>query len=171
MSFTTGDTVVHPRHGVATVQGMTSRGRGKDKLEYLELFIDAKSMTIMVPVDSLEEVGIRRVATPDEAEVILGILEETSDVPEVWAERNAATLSRIQSTELVQASMVIRDLTRHSQRAGKPLSAAENASLMTCLETVSMELSLSLGKTQDETRELIMDKVGVLPTDAPADAG
>lgn len=163
MGYTTGDTVVHPRHGVATVQSTATRGTGDAQRSYLELFFELKSLTIMVPVESLDEVGIRKPASKEEAEIVLGILEEESDVPEVWAERNASTLSRVQSTELIQASMVIRDLTRHSQRAGKPLSASENNVLQTCLDSVALELSLALEMSQDSTRELILSKVGFAP--------
>ena len=156
MGYQTGDTVVHPRHGVAKVQGTATRGKD----DYLELFFEPKSMTIMVPVASLDEVGIRGVVTKEEAEAILAILEEPSDVPRAWVERNAATLSRIQSTELAQASMVIRDLTRHADRADKPLSAAESASLNSCLDTVATELSLALDLSPEETRALILSKAG-----------
>ena len=162
MGYQAGDTVVHPRHGVAKVTG--TQTRGKDA--YLELFFEPKSMTIMVPVDSLDEVGIRGVVTKDEAEAILEILEEETDVPTAWVERNAATLSRIQSTELAQASMVIRDLTRHADRANKPLSAAENASLTTCLDTVSSELALAFDISQDEARALILSKIGEIEVEA-----
>lgn len=160
MGYATGDTIVHPRHGVGTVQDTPTRGAGKDSTSYLKLFFEEKSLTIMVPVASVDEVGLRRPSTKDEAEAILAILEEDSDVPEVWSERNASTVSRVQSTEIAQASMVIRDLTRHAQRIDKPLSAAENTTLDTCLDMVSLELSLALGLSQDETRALILEKVG-----------
>lgn len=161
MGYATGDVVVHPRHGVATVQGTTTRGEGDGATDYLELFFELKSLTIMLPVDSLDEVGIRPPATAEEAEVILNILGESADVPEAWAERNAKTLSRVQSTELVQSAMVIRDLTRHGERSGKPLSASENGTLQTCLEAVSLELAIALGQTQEETKRTILDKVGL----------
>lgn len=165
MQFATGDTVVHPRHGIATVRGVEKRGKGKNATTYLQLYSDLKSLTIMVPVDSVEEVGIRPPAGKEEAEVILAILEEESEVSAVWAERNADTVARVQSTELGQASMVIRDLTRHAQRSGKRLSAAENTTLQSCLDTVSLELSLALELTQDETKDLLLSKVGVLADD------
>ena len=160
MGFAPGDTVVHPRHGVATVQSTATRGSGDAARSYLELFFELKSLTIMVPVDSLDEVGIRLPASKEEADAILEILEEDADVSTVWAERNAATMSRVQSTELVQASMVIRDLTRHAQRTGKPLSPSENGTLETCLDAVALELSLALEMPVENTRELILDKVG-----------
>ena len=161
MAFSTGDTVVHPRHGVAKVKGTPTRKGADGPQSYLELLIEGKDMTIMVPVDSLDEVGIRRVATKAEAEAILAMLTEDTEVSAVWAERNAETSSRMQSTELEQAALVIRDLTLHARRAEKPLSAAENASLQSCIETVTTELALSLGLTTEETRQLVMEKVGL----------
>ena len=158
--FATGDTVVHPRHGVATVQSMTTRGSGDAARSYVELFFELKSLTIMVPLDAVDEVGIRLPASREEADIILGILSEDAEVSAVWAERNGVTQSRVQSTELVQASMVIRDLTRHAQRSGKPLSPSENGMLETCLESVALELSLALDLSVDSTRELILDRVG-----------
>ena len=161
MGYSEGDSVVHPRHGLGTVKGTVKRGTGKNAQSYLEIFFEEKTLTTMVPVDSLEEVGIRPPATPEEAEVILEVLGADSDVPEAWAERNASTLSRVKSTELVQASMVIRDLIRHRQRIEKPLSASETSTLDGCMATVSLELSVSLGLSQDEAKELILSKVGV----------
>jgi CarD family transcriptional regulator len=160
--FSAGDTVVHPRHGVAKVQGTPTRS-GED---YLELFFEAKDMTIMVPVDSMDEVGIRRVATRDEADAILQLLSQDTEVSSVWAERNAETSSRIQSTDLAQAAMVIRDLTLHAERLDKPLSAAENASLQACLQTVCSELALTLDLTPEQTRELVLAKVGLANLEA-----
>lgn len=169
MGFAPGDTIVHPRHGVGTVQEATTRGTGDDATTYLTLFFELKTLTIMVPLDSVDEVGIRHPSTKKEAKAILAILEEESDVPEAWAERNASTTSRMQSTDLAQASMVIRDLTRHAQRIDKPLSAAENSTLNECLDQVSLELSLSLGMSQEETRRLILDKVGAPQMSASED--
>lgn len=163
MQYSKGDTVVHPRHGVAAVRGTIKRGAGKSAEDYIELFFEPKNMTIMVPVASMDEVGIRSVATKEEANTILGILEEPADVSSTWSERNADTLSRIQSTDLTQAAMVVRDLTRHSSRSGKPLSAAESSALNACLDTVSIELSLALNLSEDEARALILDKVGSGP--------
>ncbi|MBD0324021.1 MAG: hypothetical protein ICV72_11640 [Aldersonia sp.] len=170
MNYAEGDSIVHPRHGLGTVQGTTTRGSGKRAMTYLEVFFDAKALTIMVPLDSMDEVGVRPPSTKKEADEILSILEQDADVPEAWAERNASTQSRLKSTDITEASRVIRDLTRHSQRSGKPLSQAERAMLDTCMESVSLELSVALKMSQDETKELILSRVGLLE-DADAEGG
>jgi CarD family transcriptional regulator len=152
--------VVHPRHGVGTVRGTKTRTGRDGPADYVELFFAAKDLTIMVPVASLDEVGIRDLSTNAEAAAILAILEEPSEVSTAWSERSAATTARMKSSELAQATMVIRDLTRHAARLTKPLSAAESNALQQCLDMVSLELSLVLGLSQSDTRELILNKVG-----------
>ena len=152
MRYASGDTVVHPRHGVGTVQSAPG-----DNPDYLEMFFESKGLTIKVPVSALDDVGIRSLSSKADAEAILDLLQEPSDVSTVWAERQADTVSRMGSTDLAQAAMVVRDLSRHAARIERPLSEAEGTSLATCLEMVSLELSLVLGLSQSETEQLILD--------------
>jgi CarD family transcriptional regulator len=168
--YTTGDTVVHPRHGVATVSGITTRVDGERRTNFLELAFAATSLKILVPEDSVAEVGIRELPTKDEIAAIMAVLEGPCEVPEMWSERSASTTARMRSTELTQAAMVIRDLTLHARRTGKSLSAAENASLQSCLDSVSAELSLVLEVSQDEARALILERAGADRDPSPSSA-
>jgi RNA polymerase-interacting CarD/CdnL/TRCF family regulator len=138
--------------------GHGDRDMGEEQSEFLELTRAAKSLRILVPLDSLGDVGIRLLPTKQEVAAILTTLGLPSDVPEGWSERAAVTKTRLQTAELVQASMVIRDLCRHEIRSGKRLSASENAVLQSCLDSVSSELALVLGLPQDEARTLILER-------------
>jgi CarD family transcriptional regulator len=157
VTYAAGDTVVHPRHGIATVAGIVTRDVGESSTTYLDLMFATSSLTVSVPMDAVEGVGIRDLPTKQEVSAILDVLAEPSEVPDTWAERTASTTERVRSTELTQASMVIRDLTRHAQRTGKRLTSSEHDVLKTCLHTVSAELSLVLEISQDEARTLILD--------------
>ncbi|HVM18384.1 MAG TPA: CarD family transcriptional regulator [Egibacteraceae bacterium] len=167
MNYATGDIVVHPQHGVARVEGTVSRGKDQT---YVELRIEDKSMTVMIPVEALDEVGIRRLPTREEVDAILQMLGEDADVSAVWAERNAETRERLRSTELLQASMVIRDLTRHRERSAKPLSANESGSLQACMDTVASQVALTLGISVEEATELILSKVEPMDVDEADDS-
>lgn len=140
------------------MEGVVRKDAGNGPEMYIELRIESPSLTILVPERSLEEVGVRNVSTQEEADAILAVLEAPSDVAENWSDRNASTVSRMKSTDLAQRAAVIRDLLRHRQRSGKPLSAAENRSLEHCLEMVAKELSLVLGLSESETRSLMSEK-------------
>lgn len=158
MTYTMGDTVVHPQHGMATVGAMVSKDVGAGPADYLELYIDAGSLKVMVPAAAVEAVGIRDISTKQEAEHILAILQEPSDVPATWSERNNASLARVRSHDLGQVSMVVRDLSRHQERSVKPLAMGERALLKSCLDIVSRELALALDMSEEDTKALIVDK-------------
>ncbi len=158
MPYATGDTVVHPQHGTATVVGIVSKDVGTGPDNYLELYVETASLRIMVPASAVEAVGIRNISTKAEAEAILGILEEPFDVPQAWSERNVFTMARMKSHDLDQVSMVVRDLSRHQERAAKPLTLKERDLLTGCIDFVARELSLALEMSEEDTKALIVDK-------------
>lgn len=167
MGYVAGQTVVHPKHGPATVQGVVTKDVGGGPENYVELCLASpSSLKILVPERSLQEVGVRDVSSRARAEAILAVLGEPSDIPETWAERNRVTVSRIGSADLAEVAMVVRDLTRHAQRVGKSLSLGEGRTLDSCLDTLSGELSLALDLSREETMALIIDSVAVeeMPT-------
>lgn len=153
-----GDTVVHPQHGTATVEGLVSKDVGSGPEDYLELYVETRSLKIMVRADAVEAAGIRQLSTREEAEVVLAILAEPSEVPEGWAERNASTNARVKSHDLAQVAMVVRDLSRHQVRRGKPLTMTERDLLAGCLDILVRELSLALSLSEEDTKTLIVEK-------------
>lgn len=157
MNYSAGDTVVHPQHGTATVEGIVTKDLGDGPEDYLELYVESGSMKVMVPAAAVAEVGIRSLSTRDEAQRILALLEEPSEVPEAWADRNASTAARVKSRELDQVAMVVRDLSRHQEMAAKPLTVGERAILSSCLDILSKELGLALELSQDDTKALIVE--------------
>lgn len=158
MGYASGDMVVHPQHGAARVQGVATKDLGQGPTEYLELYLDFASMKIMVPAGAVERVGLRSLSSKADAEAILALLEEDSDVPTQWTERNTFTMSRMKSRELDQLAMVVRDLTRHQRRIGKPLNMGEQTSLNTCLDLLARELALSLDMPEENTLALLAER-------------
>lgn len=166
MGYTIGDTVVHPQHGAAVVERVVTKNLGGGDVEYIELYVEPTALKIMVPASSMDQVGIRDVSTKADAEVILAILDEDVEVPSKWAERNVATTARMRSTDLTQLAMVVRDLTLHARKTGKPLSANEKGSLDKCLSLLCRELALSLNISESEMMTLLEQR-----TSAAVDAG
>src|SRR6516165_3922560 len=64
MSFKVGDTVVYPHHGAARIEAVETRTiKGEDKT-YLVLKVDKGDLTVRVPADNAELVGVRDVEAP-----------------------------------------------------------------------------------------------------------
>lgn len=158
MRYAPGDTVVHPEHGAAVVERVVTKDLGQGPTEYIELYIDFASLRILVPAESVERVGLRSLSSREEAEAILALLEESSDVPLEWAQRNTSTVARMKSNELEQIAVVVRDLTRHQRRIGKPLNMGEQNALNTCLGVLARELALSLDVPEQQMREQLSER-------------
>lgn len=131
---------------------------GQGPEEYLQLYVETRSLKIMVPADAVQAAGIRDLSTKKEAGQLLATLEEPSEVPEGWAERNVSTVARLKSHDLDQMSMVVRDLIRHQRRAGKPLTLREKDIFESSLDIVARELSLVLEMSKEDTKKLIVEK-------------
>jgi CarD family transcriptional regulator len=65
--FKVGDKVVYPHHGAAVVERRETKEAFGEKREYLVLRLAYGDLTLMVPADNTEGVGLRRGASRDRA--------------------------------------------------------------------------------------------------------
>jgi CarD family transcriptional regulator len=59
MAFKVGDRVVYPHHGAAVIKKKESRQVEGEKVDYFVLHMAHGDLTLSVPVDKAEEVGMR----------------------------------------------------------------------------------------------------------------
>ncbi|HYZ76964.1 MAG TPA: CarD family transcriptional regulator, partial [Gaiellaceae bacterium] len=72
--YKVGDKVVYPHHGAGTIVKKEQREVLGQKREYLTIQILHNDMTVNVPCENAEKVGLRRVIDEDEVEVVLKAL-------------------------------------------------------------------------------------------------
>src|SRR5690554_1415673 len=68
LSFSTGQVVVHPHHGPATIKKIATRTLRQERKRYLKLEVHHTELSVAVPEDRAVEIGVRPVV--DRAEVI-----------------------------------------------------------------------------------------------------
>ncbi|MDX6201461.1 MAG: CarD family transcriptional regulator, partial [Frankiales bacterium] len=74
MSFQVGETVVYPHHGAALIEAIETRTiKGEDRL-YLVLRVEQGDLTVRVPADNVELVGVRDVVGQDGLEKVFDVL-------------------------------------------------------------------------------------------------
>ena len=61
MIFKVGDTVVYPHHGAALIEAIETRTIKGEQKEYLVLKVAQGDLTVRVPADNAEYVGVRDV--------------------------------------------------------------------------------------------------------------
>ncbi|AOZ73288.1 CarD family transcriptional regulator [Boudabousia tangfeifanii] len=157
MAFEVGETVVYPHHGAATIEAIKQRVvRGKE-MTYLTLRVNQGDLTIQVPADNVEMVGVRDVVDADGLKVVADVLRaENVDEPSNWSRRYKANIEKIATGDIVKVSEVVRDLTRRDRDRG--LSAGEKRMLAKARHILVSELALARDIPHDQA-EVRLDTV------------
>lgn len=150
MSFDVGDKVVYPHHGAAVIQRRELRevGGAGDR-EYLVLHMAFDDLTLRVPVDSLETVGLRDVIDDEEITEVYAVLAR-KDVrtPTNWSRRFKNHAEKLKSGDIYQVAEVVRNLSIRRDESG--LSAGETTMLSKARRVLVSELSFALDVGDEE---------------------
>ena len=144
MSFEIGQTVVYPHHGAAKIEEISTRMiRGEEKT-YLTLRVSQGDLTIQVPAENVDLVGVRDVVDEDGLETVLSVLRAPYiEEPTNWSRRFKANQEKIATGDIVKVAEVVRDLTRRDDQ--KKLSTGEKRMLTKARQILSSELALARG--------------------------
>lgn len=155
MEFKVGDTVVYPHHGAAVVEAIENREIGGEVLEYLVLQIHQADLTVRVPSQNVELVGLRDVVGEDGLKKVFNVLREV-DVEEAgnWSRRYKANQERLASGDVNKVAEVVRDLWHRDHDRG--LSAGEKRMLAKARQVLVGELALA--KEVDESKATELDE-------------
>ena len=78
--FKVGEKVVYPAHGVGVIKGIQTRTiSGTEKTFYM-LQILENGMTIMIPTENVESVGLRRIIGKDMVSKVYKILRQRREI-------------------------------------------------------------------------------------------
>ena len=76
MSFKVGETVVYPHHGAALIEAIETRTiKGEEKI-YLVLKVAQGDLTVRVPAENVDLVGVRDVVDSSGLERVFGVLRQ-----------------------------------------------------------------------------------------------
>src|SRR6266481_5286778 len=157
MSFKVGDTVVYPHHGAARIEAVETRTiKGEDRT-YLVLKVDKGDLTVRVPADNAELVGVRDVVGAEGLERVFEVLRAPhTEEPTNWSRRYKANLEKLASGDVNKVAEVVRDLWRRDRERG--LSAGEKRMLAKARQILVSELALA-EKTNEDEAEALLDEV------------
>lgn len=117
---TIGSQVVHPQHGTATVRDTVQRTIGSRTLDMAVLEVADNDLTVMVPVDQLEDMGLRPVMDQATVDQVWATLQEppTERGDQAWTRWQADLERRAADDDPVVVATVVRDLLAklHGQR-------------------------------------------------------
>jgi CarD family transcriptional regulator len=157
MPFDVGDKVVYPHHGAATIEKREKKEAFGKKQEYLVLRLAYGDLTLMVPADNAEEIGLRDVINDEEVEEVFAVLrKKEARMPTNWSRRFKNHVEKLKSGDIYQVAEVVRNLTIREKDKG--LSAGEKRMLGKARQILVSELTFAL-KVDEETAEEKLDEV------------
>lgn len=150
--------VVYPLQGVGQIQSIEERDFQDEKLLYYVIYLEVSDMTVMVPVDKAEELGIRAIVPKKEAQAALQLISEDFEpVTADWKVRYQMNLDLLKQGSVMDIATVVRTLYHRSKV--KELPILERKLFDSALKLLVDEVSFSLGKDKEETEQLIFAKL------------
>src|SRR5919204_2490084 len=117
--YKVGDKVVYPHHGAGTVVKKEEREVLGQKREYLTIRILHNDMTVNVPAENAEKVGLRKVIGEKEVNVVLKALTGGStEMPKNWNRRFKHNRDKMKTGDILELAEVVRNLALRDHEKG-----------------------------------------------------
>ena len=157
-----GDKVVYPMHGAGEIAGIEENEVGGVVSSYYVFHLPVGNMKLMLPVDKVEEAGLRELITPAQVEEVIDVLKsETEQVPGSWNKRFHTNLERLKTGDILDAAAIARNLSR--QNSKKKISSGERRLLDLSRQILITELVYVCNKTPEEITAWVDELIGVPP--------
>jgi len=149
-----GDKVVYPMHGAGIIEAIEKKLILGKIVEYYILKFPVGGMKVMVPVGSVDNVGLRQIICLNEYPNVLQILSDAeTQMPENWNRRYRINLDKIKSGDIYQVADVVRNLILRDKE--RSLSTGERKMLNNARQILISELVLATDYREDEVYKTI----------------
>jgi CarD family transcriptional regulator len=146
--YKVGDKVVYPHHGAGTVVKKESRKVLGQEREYLTIKILHNDMTVNVPAENAERVGLRKVIDEDMVVRVLDVLNgDGTKMPKNWNRRFKHNRDKMKTGDIFELAEVVRNLSLRDQEKG--LSTGEKQMFVKAKKILASELMYAKGLDED----------------------
>ena len=157
-----GDKVVYPMHGAGEITGIEENEVGGVLNSYYIFRLPMGSLKLMLPVDKVEEVGLRELIKPEQVEKVIEVLQaESEQLQGSWNKRFHTNLERLKSGDILEAAAVARNLSRQNNK--KKISSGERRLLDLSRQILITELVYVCNKTPEEITAWVDELIGIEP--------
>ena len=165
-SFTVKERVVYPGQGVGEIVEITEKKFKDELLTYYVIYFEESDMTVLVPAQKSQELGIRTIVSAEEAEAALSFLSEKYDpIPTDWKMRYQMNLDLFKTGSILDNASIVRSLYHRSKI--KELPIQERKLYDSAYRIFHDELSYALQKTKSEIEAMIHSYLEVLSKNVP----
>jgi CarD family transcriptional regulator len=152
--YNIGDRIVYPMHGAGVIEAIEEREIGGEIQRYYVIKLPLGEMKVMIPVSSVETVGIREVIDEDEVAKVLDVLRgDSSKMSTNWNRRYRANMEKIKSGSIYEVAEVVRNLSLRDKEKG--LSTGERKMLDNARQILLSELALAKNLGENQIQALV----------------
>jgi CarD family transcriptional regulator len=117
--FNLGDKVVYPMHGAGVIETMESREILGEIKNYYVLKMPIGEMKLMIPVDNVNNIGLRNIVDKQTVEEVYKVLRQKAEINESnWNKRYRDNMAKMKTGDIFEVAEVVRDLTYRDREKG-----------------------------------------------------
>ena len=138
--FKIGEVVVYPKHGVGEIVKIESMEISNIKTKFYVVKMEQSKLTIRVPLDKQEEVGLRKISSKKIIDEVYNTLKLKPKIRRImWSRRAQEYDAKIFSGEPLKIAEVVRDLFRKNSQSDQ--SYSERQMFQVAIERLARELA------------------------------
>jgi CarD family transcriptional regulator len=138
--FKPGEVVVYPKHGVGEITSIETMEIASITTQFYVVKMEQAKLIIRVPVDKLEEVGLRKISSKKIIDEVFSILKLKPKIRRImWSRRAQEYDTKIFSGDPIKIGEVVRDLYRKNSQPEQ--SYSERQMFQVALERLAREVA------------------------------
>ena len=140
IEFKIGEVVVYPKHGVGEIIKIENMEIANIKTQFYVVKMEQSKLTIRVPIDKKEEVGLRKISSKKIVEEVYNTLKLKPKIRRImWSRRAQEYEAKIFSGDPIKISEVVRDLFRKNSQSDQ--SYSERQMFQVAIERLAREVA------------------------------
>ena len=152
--YNIGDKIVYPMHGAGVIESIEEKEILGNRQKYYIMKMPIGDMKVMIPMSSVQEIGIRQVINQQEAEGVIDIFKSgKTDMSSNWNKRYRENMVKIKSGNIYEVADVVKNLMYRDREKG--LSTGERKMLNNARQILVSELVLAKNMRQNEVESLL----------------
>ena len=170
--FALNEHVVYPIQGVGEIKAIEKRPFRDQQVLYYDIYFETPDMTVMVPVENAETIGLRKIVSSKDALKALELLnKEYEQANTDWKTRNQQNLDLLKKGTISDIAKVVKTL--YDRSTSKELPIQERKLFDNASKLLIDEISLALKKSKKDSETMIFEKLegGRKPVIPEADPG
>lgn len=156
--FQVDQKIVYPSQGVGKIMEIKLKKFKEQEIPYYVIYLEVSDMTIMVPVEKVDELGIRAIVSAEEAQKAIDMMgEEVEPITSDWKLRYQMNLDLLRKGTVIDIATIVRCLYHRSKV--KELPILERKLYDSAKKLLEDEISFALDKPVKEIESLLLSKL------------